>query len=418
VRSLVVQDTELYRHLLGLVPPWSVARVELDVSGQQVDVWVEHVPATRWQCPTCARELGTYDHAPERVWRHLDSCQFATQLHARAPRVQCPEHGVHQVKLPWAEDRSRFTMMFERFAIDVLLQTDISGAMRVLRISWDETWHILKRAVERGQLVKKRQPPSVVGVDETAAARGQKYITVVCDLEQGTVEHISEHRRAESLDSYYASLTVEELASIKAVAMDMHDPYIKATRERVPDWHSKIVFDRFHVMQQLTMAVDKVRKQENRELVTEGNHSLIGSKYVWLYSRENLPARYEDRFDELRALNLRTARAWAIKESLRELWKYKSLPWAKKLWKRWYEWASRSQLKPIVYAAATLQRHIGGILSFFSHRITNAMTEGLNGKIQRIKRAAHGYRNLENFKTAIFFHCGGLDLYPRTHTKA
>jgi transposase len=413
-----VQDTELYRHLLGLAPPWSVARVELNVSGQQVDVWVEHAAGTRWSCPTCGRELAVYDHAVERVWRHLDSCQFATHLHARPPRVQCPEHGVHQVKLPWAEDRARFTMLFERFAIDVLQQTDVTGAMRVLRISWDEAWHILERAVERGKLAKKSAPPTVIGVDETSIAKGQKYMTVVCDLEGGTVEYLSEHRRAESLDGYYAQLSVEELTAIKAVAMDMHEPYVKATRERVPDWHAKIVFDRFHVMQQLTIAVDKVRKAENRALVADGDKSLTGSKYIWLYSRENLPARYEDRFNALRATSLKTSRAWAIKELFRELWRYKRLAVAKSFWKRWYDWARRSQLPPIVYAAATLQRHIGGIFNYFSNRISNAMSERVNGKIQRVKRAAHGYRNVENFKTAIFFHCGGLDLYPRTHTEA
>jgi transposase len=411
----VVQDTELYRHLLGLTAPWSVSKVELSVGEQRVDVWTEHIAGTRWSCPTCGRELGTYDHAEERVWRHLDSCQFATFLHARPPRVDCPEHGVRQVKLSWAEDRSRFTAMFERLAIDVLRETDVAGAMRVLRISWDEAWHILERAVHRGQLAKKSQPPRVIGVDETAAARGQKYITVVCDLERGTVEHIGEDRRMDSLGGYYAKLTDDERASIEAVAMDMWEPYIKATEQHVPNAQNKIVFDRFHVMQQFTIAVDKVRKAEHRALHAAGDNSLTGSKYLWLYSHENLPERHEDRFEQMRAMNLKTGRAWAIKESLRELWKYKSLTWAKKLWKRWHEWATRSQLPPIVYAAATLQRHIYNIFTFFTHRITNATTESLNGRIQRVKRAAHGYRNVENFKTAIYFHCGGLDLYPKTH---
>jgi len=413
-----VQDTELYRHLLGLTAPWVVSRVELNVSGQQVDVWVEHESGARWRCPGCTRELAVYDHSAERVWRHLDSCQFATQLHARAPRVECPEHGIRQVSLPWAEERSRFTILFERFAIDVLLETDISGAMRVLRISWDEAMHILEKAVARGKQAKRSKPPTLLGVDETSAARGRKYITVVCDLERGTVEHLSEHRRAESLASYYTTLTDEEITAIKAVAMDMHEPYVKATKEHVPDWHRKIVFDRFHVMQQLTIAVDRVRKAEHRDLLANGDRSLVGSKYVWLYSEENLPPRYADRFEQLRAMELKTARAWAIKETLRELWRYKRLSIAKKLWKQWDAWARRSKLAPIVRAAATIRNHIGGIFSYFDNRVTNAMTEGLNGKIQRIKRAAHGYRNTDNFMTAIYFHCGGLDLYPRPRTHA
>lgn len=410
-----MQDTELYRHLLGLQAPWSVTKVELNVQSQRVDVWANHSPGLRWTCPECDRELGLYDHSDERAWRHLDSCQFETYLHARPPRVRCPEHGVRQVRLPWAEERARFTAMFERLAIDVLREMDVAGAMRVLRVSWDEAWHIVERAVRRGLLRKKQRPCSVIGVDETAAARGHKYITVVCDLERSTVEYIGEDRRAESLEGYYTSLTDEQRSAIKAVAMDMWEPYILATHRQLPGSHDKIVFDRFHVMQQLGRAVDTVRKQEHRALRAEGDESLKGSKYLWLYSDENRPASHDERFAELQAMNLKTARAWAIKESARELWNYKSHAWAMRFWKRWYFWATHSQLSAVVRAAATLKDHLHNIFTFFSHRITNATTESVNAKIQRVKREAHGYRNVENFKTAIFFHCGGLELYPTTH---
>jgi transposase len=410
-----MQDTELYRHLLNLTAPWTVARVELNSQQQRVDVWAEHPERTQWPCPECGQELGLYDHSEERAWRHLDSCQFETYLHARPPRVRCPQHGVRQVRLPWAEGRARFTAMFERLAIDVLREMDVAGAMRVLRISWDEAWHLLKRAVRRGLLAKKQRPCAVIGVDETAAARGQKYITVVCDLEHSTVEYIGEDRRWESLDAYYTGLTDQQLPAIEAVAMDMWDPYIKATRERVPEWENKIVFDRFHVMQQLGKAVDKVRKQEHRALLARGDGSLTGSKYLWLYSDENRPTRHDERFYALKAMNLKTGRAWSLKESLRELWRYHSRTWAERYWKRWYFWATHSRLQPIRFAAKTLKVHLNNIFTYFRHRITNATTESLNAKIQRLKRQAHGYRNVENFKTAIFFHCGGLDLYPRTH---
>jgi transposase len=125
-----VQDTELYRHLLGIEKPWAVARVELAVSEQRVHVFVEHQAGEEFACPECGKKLGVYDHAEERTWRHLDSCQFATMLRARIPRVQCPEHGVRQAGVPWAEPRSRFTLLFERFAIDVLLETDVAGAAK------------------------------------------------------------------------------------------------------------------------------------------------------------------------------------------------------------------------------------------------------------------------------------------------
>jgi transposase len=239
-----VRDTELYRHLLGLTSPWTVSRVELSVTEAKVDVWVDHPKRTRWHCPECDRELACYDHAEERAWRHLDSCQFLTYLHARPPRVDCADHGVRQVALPWAEPHSRFTALFERLAIDVLNECDISGASELLRLSWDEAWHLMERAVARGQARKTRRVPQLMGVDEKAAAKGHNYLTVVCDLERGCVEYIADDRRQSSLDGYFEPFSDEERAQIKAVAMDMWDPYINSVTEHLPEPEGKIVFDR------------------------------------------------------------------------------------------------------------------------------------------------------------------------------
>jgi transposase len=409
-----MEDRELYRHLLGISAPWSVSKVELDLKGQRVDVWTEHSD-TSWPCPECNELLPVYDHADERQWRHLDSCQFATYLRAKPPRVKCPTHGVKQVRLLWAEPRSRFTAMFERFAIDVLLQTDITGARRILRISWDEAWHILKRAVGRGLAAKESRICSHVGVDEKAIAKNHKYMTLVCDLKRGTIEHIAKDRRCESLDGYFKQLSPEQLAGIEAIAVDMWDPFVKAIRLNVPGWEEKLVFDRFHVMKQVGWAVDLVRKKEHKELRSVGDETLKGSKYLWLYAKENVPDSHLLHFQALRTANLKTARAWAIKESLRELWHYKRRGWAMKHWKRWYGWASHSKLKPVIYAARTLQRHLQGVMTYFAHPVTNAVSEGINSKIQTIKKRAYGFRNPDNFEAAIFFHCGGLQLYPVTH---
>ena len=409
-----MRDTELYRHLLGLVTPWEVERVDLSVEDGRVDVWVEHPKRTRFICPDCERELSVYDHSEERAWRHLDSCAFLTFLHAGPPRVECPEHGVRQVRVPWAEPHSRFTLLFERLAIDVLGACDVNAAAGLLRLSWDEAWHLMDRAVARGLAAKPLTAPTHVGVDEKAAGRGQDYITIVSDLDAGTVEFIADERRQASLDGYYARLTTEQLAGIEAVAMDMWEPFAASTRAHLDDADSKIVFDRYHLMGYLTGAVDTVRKQENRALSATGDKSLAGSKYLWLYSYENLPAKHTDRFTVLRSGDLKTARAWAIKESLRHFWSYKRRGWAAKHFKRWYFWATHSRLKPIIDAAKTLKRHEAGLLSYFAHPITNAGAEGLNSRIQAIRVSARGYRNREHFKTAIYFHLGGLQLYPAT----
>jgi len=411
-----MQDKELYRYLLGLEPPWSVERVNLDVEKQRVDVWASHKEGLLWPCPECGEMQPLYDHTPERTWRHLDSCQFMTFLHARPPRVKCKKHGVRQVRLSWAEEKARFTALFERLAIEVLQACDILSAAEILRISWDEAWHIMERAVRRG-LKRKRRRARLMGVDEKTAGRGHDYVTVVNDLKRGTVEYVGDGRRKESLDAYFARLSQKTREKIEAVAVDIWDPYLASIREHVPEAEEKIVFDRYHLMVHMIKAVDDVRKEEYRRLKKEGDETLRGSKYLWLYSKENLPAIHKSRFRSLRNLHLKTARAWAIKESFRDLWSYKRVGWAIRHFKAWFFWATHSRLKPVIEKARMFRKYLSQILTYFRYRITNAVSEGLNSKIETIRKKAYGFRNREHFKTAIYFHCGDLNLYPVTHKK-
>ena len=411
-----MQDLELYRQLLGLNTPWTVIRVELKVKEQRVEVWAGHDDSGGWPCPECAAPLPLYDHAEERVWRHLDSCQFQTYLHARPPRVACSTHGVRQVRLPWAEPRARFTTLFERLAIDVLQETDVQGATRLLRISWDEAWEIKRRAVARGRARRRPHVPARLGVDETAVARGHDYVTLVCDLTEGTVEYLADERKQASLDGYFTGLAPEQRSQIQAVAMDMWEPYVQSVQAHVPQAERKIVFDVFHIVQHMNAAVDQVRRHEHRLLRAQGDETLTGSKYVWLYGEENVPDHQRGRFTELtrrRARKkLKTARAWALKESLRDLWRCRTRREAEAQWTWWYGWAARARLAPVLGVARMIKRHLPNVLTYFRHRITNAMSEGIASKIQALKKGANGFRNRDNFKTAIYFHCGDLDLYP------
>jgi transposase len=409
-----MRDTEFYAQVLGLENPWSVERVELHVKEGRVDIWVGHGADLLWPCPTCSRDLSLYDHAPERVWRHLDTCQFGTYLHGRVPRVKCPEHGVLQVKVPWAETRSRFTALFERFAIEVLQATaTVSGARRLLRLSWDECWGLMERAVKRGKARKAADPVPVVSIDEKAVRKGHDYVTLVCDFACSTVEHVADGRKKESLDSYWKSRSEEQLGGVESIVMDMWEPYVQSTLTHVPDARSKIVFDRFHIMKHMTHAVDLVRRQESREFRALGDERLKQTRYLWLYNEENVPDRHRERFEDLKCADLKVARAWSIKENLRNLWRYRSEGWARKFFRDWYTWAIRSRLSPVKRVARMIKERLRNVLTFCRFPITSAVAEGINSKITAIKTRACGYRNREHFKTAIYFFCGGLDLYPR-----
>jgi transposase len=409
-----MQDVQLYQQILGLESPWKVSRVELDVDLEEIRVHVGHPRGMKFRCPECQVECRIHDHAEERRWRHLDSCQFKTFLVTRPPRVKCPEHGVKTILVPWAERGCRFTSLFERFALDVLLATQtVAGAMWLLQTSWGETWHFLERAVARGLERKEAKLLPRVGIDEKAFARGHTYITLLYDLDHSTVEAIADGHDTDSAIACFSQLSREQIASIEAIAMDMSPAYVKAAKQTLPLAEQKIVHDRFHVMQLVTKAVDQIRRAEHRKLLLEDNPCLAKTKYLWLTNQENLSENQQVAMDRVFSLRLETGRAWGYKELLRDLWDHDDAGAATDYFKDWYRRVIHTKLTPLKKVARTIRERLDNVVSYCTHGVTNGVAEGLNSKIMSIKRRVGGFRNRENFKTAIKFYCGGLDLYPR-----
>ncbi len=415
-----MRDIKLYAQILGLQLPWKVADVALDNEEKEVTILVKAQGRT-FPCPRCGRKCSRYDHKA-RKWRHLDTCQYKTTLKAEIPRVECEEHGVLQIKVPWAEPGSRFTALFEAVAIDWLLEANLNAASRRLGLSWDEMAGIQERAVRRGLQRRKKIKVEYIGVDETSFQKRHEYVTVVTDIDTGTVLHVADGHKKGALDAFYAQLAPADLESIKGVAMDMWMPYISSTMEHVPQGGEKIAFDKFHVAQHLGNAVDRVRRQEHKGLKGIGDETLTRTRYLWLQNPENMSQSAWGRLKELKESSLKTARAWAIKEFAMSLWSYVKRGWARLAWKNWLSWAIRSQLEPIKKVARMIKEHLEGILNAITLNLTNALNESINSKIQKVKRSACGFRNRDRFRMAIYFHLGGLDLYPEgsgfTHYKS
>jgi transposase len=411
-----MEDTELYAILLGIKMPWTVKEVKVDKTAEQIDVTVSEVAGSEFKCAGCGKSAAVYDHTEEQIWRHLDTCQYRTYLHVRLPRTKCIIDGVKQILAPWAEPRSQFTRLYEGQLIDVLKECDVTGGTRLTNTSWDELWGVLCRAVARGLARKEKRVPEYIGIDEKSVGKGQNYESIVCDIDKGTVECVIDDRTKESLESYWKQFTQEELKGVKAIAMDMWDPYIAATKACVPGADEKIVFDRFHATKQVTEAVDMVRRGEHKALTDCGDARLKWTRHLWLWNEENVPEWRREEFDMKKNSKLKTARAWAIKEMLRAFWTYIYPACAARFFKAWYFWATHSRLVPIIKAANTLKDHLANLMTYFKHHITNATSEGINSKIQMIKLMACGYRNRKHYRAVIYFHCGGLDLYPRAAT--
>jgi transposase len=407
-----MQDRELYRQILGIEAPWWVERVELKLAEGEVHVYLEHQEMGSWPCPECGGGCRLHDHQEERQWRHLDTCQYQTILHARPPRSECGEHGVRVVKLPWAEPSSRFTALLERLVIDWLGAASQKAVGERLGLSWDEIHGIMERAVERGLQRRQAEPLPELGVDEKAFRKGHKYFTLVNDLERSRVLYIAEDRTQGSLDGFWETLTEAQRDSIVAIAMDMWDPYVASVSEHLREGSKKIVYDKFHIAKHLGEAVDKVRRKENQTLRAAGDDRLTGTRYDWLRNPAAMEAADRKAFAALRQSGLKTARAWALKETAMALFSYQYERPARKHFRWWHGWAVRSRLRPMLEVARTLKRRFENIITYLRHRVTNAASESINAKIQWVKYTARGFRNKNNFRVAILFHCGGLDLAP------
>lgn len=411
-----MHDKDLYARILGIQLPWRVDDVELHLEAGEVVIRVSR-ERSGLGCPTCGQAVPGYD-TRERRWRHLDTCQYRTILIAEVPRLQCPEHGVVQVPVPWAEPGSRFTALFEALVIDWLQEASLAGVARRLGVSWDEVDGIMSRAVSRGLARRELEAPRQIGVDETSFQKRHEYVTVVCDLERDRVLHVADEHTEASLAEFYELLGPARCGELTVVAMDMWRAYIAATRQYVPGADQKIAFDKFHVVRLLVDAVDRVRRAENRSLRARGDDRLVRTRYWWLTNQKRLDRRWKQAFAPLRRSTLKTARAWAIKEFALRLWQYMRPGWALRAWQRWLSWALRCRLLPMRKAAESIRKYLWGILNAIRAKVTNALTEGMNSRIQELKRRACGYRNRGRFREAIYFHLGGLNLYPAcvTHT--
>jgi transposase len=404
-----------YRRLLGLEEPWLVEQVDLDLANQRVSIRLATRRGLPMPCPECAAPCGLYDQGPERAWRHLDTMQFETVLKARVPRIHCPQHGVKSVAVPWADKHSRFTLLFEAFALRVLeASTTLKAAAALLRLDWHSLQQIMERAVQRGlQRRAQEEPVRRVGIDEKSFGSGQSYVSLMSDLEAGRVLEVVPERTTEACQRLWQRLGPEQCQSVEAVALDLWEPFLKATTTAAPQ--AQIVHDRFHVSKHLNEAVDEVRRSEHRQLCAEGQDHLTGTKYLWLRNPQNWSPGQQTLFAELRHGGFKVAKAWQIKELFREFWCCRDAEEALAFFKRWYSWASRCRLEPIQKVARTLKAHLDQLLTYFTYPISNAMSEGFNSKIQSLKHAARGFRSFENFRIRILFFCGRLNLYPATH---
>ena len=406
-----MNDKTLYTEILGLEKPWIVTDVNLDIDNEEVRVFIKYDSKTGI-CPICQRNCSIYDSRNDRTWRHLDTCQMKTYLTGNLPRITCPEHGVNSIAVSWAEPFSHFTMLFERFAINLLQATqNQTKAAAILKISFSQIHSIMSKAVNRGLSRRKKMDIKYMGIDEKSMKRGHTYITVATDIQTGTIIDITENRTQKATKQLLNTIkSTHNLLPLKAVSMDMWKPFMNEVSSILS--YASIVHDKFHIMKYLNDGVNKTRIVENKVLRNEETNPLKKSKYLFLKNEENMTKKQYIRFQEIKDLTLDTSRAWRIKENFKSFFNCNFINEAKFYFTKWYFDVKESGLEKMIKVAETLLNHFSGLINYISHRISNGIAENLNGQIQRIKTVARGFRNFPNYRNAILFYLGKLDMDP------
>lgn len=291
-----------------------------------------------------------------------------------------------------------------------LLACNLTDASELLDVSWDILQGVQTRAVKRGLERRGDAIPEKMGIDEKQVFARHKYFTIITDIAGQRVHDVIDQRAIDKISPWFEQRQ-DSLAAVKTLAMDMSAGYASLARQFMPS--AEICFDHFHIMQVVQNAVDKTRQDEQAAMDETGRKAMFKSRYLFLYGKENLPEKYQERFEKIKAVAVKTSKAWAIKEQIRDLWSGEySEEEALAFFKKWHWGATHSRLKHMISAARTLKRHLDGILAAVKNKVSNAVTEGLNNKIESIKRAACGFKNKESYRNAILFHCAKLDLMP------
>ena len=399
-------EKELFSAALGIEEPIYISEIEFDREEGELHIHMDFRRGGKFPCSQCGTQgLPVYDTA-DKKWRHLNFWQYKTYIHMRTPRTICPECGERLWIPPWGREQSGFTMLFEAFVMALAKEMPVSRIGELVGEHDTRIWRIVRFHVERAHAKKDYSAVTQIGCDETSSRKGHHYVTVFANMDSGEVMFATQGKDSGTIKAFAEELPKHEAQpeQIKEVTIDMSPAFISGVGEYLGE--ASITFDKFHVIQALNKAQDEVRRMEQKH-----NPLLTSSRYIWLKNPENLTAKQKELLETLRYENLKTAKVYQMKMTFQDIYRYIHEPEAAEAAiKKWLSWAVRSRLDPIKGFAKTVKTHFDGIMRYFTSRLTSGAMEGINSRIQEIKRRARGFRNIDNFITMIYLEAAALDL--------
>lgn len=406
----MVEDfTKMVSGSLGLEEPWYVSKAKFSEEEMALHIYVDIGKNAQIPCPKCGGETKRFGYEKkERVWRHGDCMFYPCYVHCRRPKTLCEKCGVSQINAPFERKNSRFTLLFEGYAMLILADMPIAKAAALLRCDEKSLTSIMRYWVNKAVDGMDLSGVAQLAVDETSHKRGHKYVTLIIDAAKRRVIDVEEGRDSTTIALFAEKLVIKggNTDNIKAATSDMSKAYLSAIETNFP--HAEQTIDKFHIKKALIDALDKVRKNEQKNVANK--KELFRGRRLFMIPEARLSNEQADKLAKMSKRYPQTGRAYRIVSALDDFYASRNIEEAETAFSSLCSWMRRCRLIPMKEAALTLLAHKDKILNFFKSRLTNAICEGINSMIQAAKRKARGYASFEGYSAMIYLVAGKLDL--------
>lgn len=409
-----MDQNHLFTLALGIAQPWKIVSVEFSAPEKRLDIHIDFSPGSKFPLGGDSKDQKAYSayDTVEKQWRHLDFFQHECYIKARTPRVKLDDGSVQLVTPPWAGREKGFTMLFEALLLQLLKCMAVKQVETLCKVDDDKLWSLVRRYVEDARKVLDMSMLQTLGVDETSIRKGHNYVTLFVDIEKSQTLFVTEGKDSSTFTAFEGDLIAHggEAAQISTISMDMSPAFIKGADARFPN--AQKVFDKFHIVKLFNVAVDKVRKQEQRDLGKEDGKLLKDARWAVLKNKSNLTDKQRQTLAsiEMHGQNLMTFKMLRMRESLQDIYRQATseLDFETRL-KALRQWLLKSRLDPAIELGRMMKEHWFGMVSWYRLKISNAILEGLNSLVKSAAARARGYRTIRNYTTIIYLITGKLN---------
>jgi transposase len=398
-----MEREELFEIALDIRDPLYIEKIDFSKDNGELNIYINFKKGSKFKCPRCGEEGKSAYDTEQKTWRHLNFFQYKSFIHFRTPRVDCENDGILMIIPPWA-GKNGFTLLMDLMIMELAKVMPVKNVAEMLDEHDTKIWRVIKNYVNTAQAIRDFSEVKNVGIDETSSKKGHNYITTFVDMDKSAVIYATEGKSSNTISEFKEELPYHygNPEEINNFSIDMSPAFKKGLNENFP-W-AAVTFDKFHVIKLINEAIDKTRRDEQKNDI-----ELKYTRFLWLKNQNKLNEEQLNKIDTLSKQNKKTARAYQMKLVLQDIYNTSTDKTEASIkLNKLYQWAVRSRLEHIKVFAKTLKSNWQGLVNYFDSRLTNGVLEGINGLIQTAKRKARGFKNVSNFITIIYLIAGKL----------